>query len=63
MIRLGDLNAKILNEIEDLNNIIGKHIFKQEGFNIEDQSDMVQDNRERLVDFCTDQNCCIINNE
>ena len=58
---LGDFNARLLEEVDDLRHVFGKHIFKTEGLHVADQSEQVQDNRERLIDFCCDTNTCIIN--
>jgi hypothetical protein len=58
---LGDFNAKIIEDVEGLEHLFGKYFFKADGMAVSDLSEQVQDNRERFIEFCSENELCVTN--
>ena len=58
---LGDMNAKLLQPEPDLKQHIGPFPLRGEGMSPAELADHVQDNRQRLIDFCVQHDACIVN--
>ena len=52
---LGDFNARLMEQLPEERQIIGKHIYRQASSSSDDLSEQQRENRQLFTDFCTSQ--------